>query len=363
MTSPGKQVDVYFRQIGLKAPQRSAAFWKRVEKQYGPEAVAFGDAVERREAGEAIDPYPLKSVSRKFSIDVTSQYDSNRYRSYLKWFIAEDFGSPKRILDIGCDNGILTSFYAQQFPDAQVIGIDSCAKSLLIAESIASDLGLANVRFEKLRFGADRDEKIGQEFDLITASTVFHDVVDISVPDLYFNVDELSAPNSGDIDLLSRVGSLLSDKGTLISLDRIGRPSQFWRWAQILQSANLFIDLNSSFIIFFKGPDGESEKMPITVGRRAEAESQLNYDDIIGFFVYPDVHEKPKRFCFEGNVAEAMFRSFPTKQLLRRVEIDYKDGSGQERLELYLAGPLAVLFNSSNRGHRSLNLGANVFLR
>jgi ubiquinone/menaquinone biosynthesis C-methylase UbiE len=92
--------------------------------------------------------YRAKNASWELSRDVTSQYAGRQYANYLSLFVAaKEPPTATRILDIGCDNGIATCFYASQFPDAEVVGIDRCAEGIACAKHLANALGLKNTTF------------------------------------------------------------------------------------------------------------------------------------------------------------------------------------------------------------------------
>jgi tRNA G46 methylase TrmB len=76
-------------------------------------------------------------------------------------------GSATHILDFGCGVGILTTFYARQFPDRQFVGLDRSAVSLAVAQQKARELGLANVCFHCV--DAETGPLSGR-YDLIIAS-------------------------------------------------------------------------------------------------------------------------------------------------------------------------------------------------
>ncbi|MBM4124421.1 MAG: methyltransferase domain-containing protein [Nitrospira sp.] len=54
------------------------------------------------------------------------------------------------VLDFGCGIGLLTTFYARQFPSLSFVGLDRSSASLAVAREKAGALGLANVRFDCL---------------------------------------------------------------------------------------------------------------------------------------------------------------------------------------------------------------------
>jgi SAM-dependent methyltransferase len=77
---------------------------------------------------------------------------SQRYDYYLAIGsrVADRIGDARSILDIGCGVGILTTFYARQYPDKKFVGIDRSAVSINRAQEQAKAFSLTNVRFECL---------------------------------------------------------------------------------------------------------------------------------------------------------------------------------------------------------------------
>ena len=77
---------------------------------------------------------------------------SQRYDYYLAIGsrVADRIGDARSILDIGCGVGILTTFYARQYPDKEFVGIDRSPVSIKRAQEQAKAFNLTNVRFECL---------------------------------------------------------------------------------------------------------------------------------------------------------------------------------------------------------------------
>ncbi len=75
---------------------------------------------------------------------------SQRYDYYVEIGprVASRIGDARSVLDFGCGVGILTTFYAGQFPDRAFLGIDRSPASIQMARCQAAALGLTNVRFE-----------------------------------------------------------------------------------------------------------------------------------------------------------------------------------------------------------------------
>jgi 2-polyprenyl-3-methyl-5-hydroxy-6-metoxy-1,4-benzoquinol methylase len=77
------------------------------------------------------------------------------------------------VLDVGCGCGRAVNRMARRWPRSRFLGIDLCADAVAAARAEASDLGLANARFE-VRDAADLSAR--ETFDLVTAFDAIHDL-------------------------------------------------------------------------------------------------------------------------------------------------------------------------------------------
>jgi SAM-dependent methyltransferase len=89
------------------------------------------------------------------------------YYDTVGWRVTARLGSAARVLDFGCGVGILTTFYARCFPDREFVGLDRSPASIAAAQLKARELGLTNVRFD--RVDAETEQLSGQ-YDLILAT-------------------------------------------------------------------------------------------------------------------------------------------------------------------------------------------------
>lgn len=94
---------------------------------------------------------------------------SQRYEYYreIGARVAACLHPAQTVLDAGCGVGILTTFYAQQYPQAEFVGIDRSPASIAVAQEQAGRLGLTNVRFECLDIEA---APLAGSYDLIVAT-------------------------------------------------------------------------------------------------------------------------------------------------------------------------------------------------
>ncbi len=84
--------------------------------------------------------------------------------------VAERVGEARRVLDVGCGVGILTTFYAQQSRQCSFTGIDRSPASVAAAQAQAAALGLSNVRFECLDLDRADLPEADASCDLIVAT-------------------------------------------------------------------------------------------------------------------------------------------------------------------------------------------------
>jgi len=76
------------------------------------------------------------------------------------------------VLDVGCGRGHAVNLMARAFPASRFVGYDLSTEAIAAAREEASDLGLANVRFEARDATRLPDENA---FDLVTAFDSIHD--------------------------------------------------------------------------------------------------------------------------------------------------------------------------------------------
>jgi SAM-dependent methyltransferase len=313
-------------------------------------------AIERRGLGESVDVYALKNSSLDLSLAIASQYWGDLYRNFLSWFVREQLPSPSTILDIGCESGILTCFYAQRFPSAEVVGIDRSKGAVQCATELANRLKLDNVSFVQ----SDLREYVGRasgKFDLITATLVFKEALpfpDFSMP----NFSQLWKPSEIHRDATAVLRDLLTDGGSIISVERCGSLRDLSWWAKLL-SGDVLLDWGKSHLLSFEF-NHEREVLPLLFGKKSNQIKPASDNDIIAFRSYADLEKKAPELVFDNEAAEAFLHALNPKEFVQGVQATYRDGSGIERMELWTAGPLVLTYIYSNRGYRRVCLRSKI---
>jgi len=200
--------------------------WQR-ETLSPAEITALHQRVEQKRSGSSVDEVSFYDAAAHPKI-LPALY-SQQYDYYLAIVprMADRIGEARSILDVGCGVGILTTFYARQYPDKTFVGIDRSPASIVRAQGQAKDLGLTNVQFECLDLDHTGPTRSS---DLILAT---HALVqaeqDPGIPSRNWNTFERARENQQQADFerrtgigsrLDRLSTLLSAQGRMIVFEK-----------------------------------------------------------------------------------------------------------------------------------------------
>ena len=124
--------------------------------------------IEQRHGGEQVD-YDIEFYDVLAHRDFVPVLYSQRFNYFLTIgsSVCSRIPPADRVLDFGCGVGILTLFYAQQYPDIEFLGIDRSSRSIEMACLEAKKRQLPNVRFEVSQVPQD---SISGIYDLILST-------------------------------------------------------------------------------------------------------------------------------------------------------------------------------------------------
>lgn len=285
-----KLIESYFRGVGMDADLDRKAFQQRLSAKHGRIADTIADAISAREEGEDVDVYALKNNTLALSIDVTAQYCRRMYEEFLVWFLRARFPKPQSLLDVGCDNGILTCFYATVYPEAEVVGIDRCEQGIGCARELAGRLNLANVRFVTRDLLNLDGVFPDQSFDLIVSTTVFHEVLEVPEDLSEISIDAITiGPDESDcVKVVTGLSQLLREEtGHWLSMERWPDASSLAWWIRLLNQAGLSVTADQSRLLTFCTVDGEQESLPILVATRQRHPTVDSGEPMLAFRMYP----------------------------------------------------------------------------
>lgn len=124
--------------------------------------------VEQRQGGANeradIQFYDLLATPSFLPILYSQRFD---YFRQIGLLLSPRLSSAKHVLDFGCGVGILTCFFAQQYPEIQFIGIDRSTQSIEMAQDEANKRHLSNLKF---RVSKNSDFLHGDLYDCILST-------------------------------------------------------------------------------------------------------------------------------------------------------------------------------------------------
>lgn len=362
--------DQIFHKMGVRGKINMEKFWRKTISEIGQDANNLYECIQSRSSGVASDPYPLKNKSLPLANAVASQYDSSRIKSFIIWLLNEGIALEGRVLEVGCDNGILTCALASKFPSASFVGIDPCPEAINLARKRAVLLGLANCEFRVADAGAYAEEVTGIKFAVVMAMHVAHEVLSggmiapdfelMSSPEPDFSLydhDKNLLEVDTKISFLESLNGLLEEDGVLISIDRWGAAIQLLKWIRFAERSGLRIDLNSSTVLEVEAD--EKEYFPLTVFRRRSG-GRVDIADALALSTVRRFPNKGVIHVLHGS-AELLFNGLVAADLFA-VDFKYINGSGTLRIRFGVAQGVGYIYQSTSRGYRELLLFPSVCL-
>ena len=264
----------FIADVELLDPLPRAAFEESLVNRFGTIGEAYLAAQSSHDGW-----YPAKAVSLDLALAVNSQAMGDRHEAFLSWFVGANLPTVKRVLDVGCDIGVLTCYYARFFPDAEVIGIDRCPESIACAKQLAAKLQLSNVQFHVADVLNLPQPLAGQTFDLVVSQFVTHEIASPFHRAIRSVEQAMSEPLNPDLLVYAQTLSsvLAARTGTLVTFERIIDPATLAEWSQALSRAG--IGIGSAGLLASREWDEPEGSSPLLVGIKDQADV-LGPDDI-----------------------------------------------------------------------------------
>jgi hypothetical protein len=352
-------VENYFKSIGVRNPKSDAVYVKQGRKRFGKPFEDLTYVMGARADGAAIDPYELKNSSLELSLYVGEHHASLVWREFASWLVRANIDGASQVLDLGCENGVLTCFYGSLRPDAKVVGVERCGAAVAAARKLATSLGLSNVSFEHADIQNYLARSAGR-FPIIMATLAMHEILKRAGAREPFQwegeCERIEAVVLTDADLyaietLKAVGGVLTEDGLFISLDRSPTSASMWWYAQCLEQAGMKVSLNRSYLIEGDRPS-QAERFPLTVGRGSEP--RTTPEEIVSLSSFKKL--AATKMSFQDDLADVMVRSFGPTEVMFEAVCTFLNGSGVRTLRLLKTPTLLVLHDFTNHGFQAASL-------
>lgn len=99
----------YFEKLDIKPATSYNQFWSIIEKNHGKKTRKKLEKIVNvrvEGSGNGKELYDIKNSNLELSLDF-ARFSADLYRKYFDWIINQQDILPKKVLDIGCDNGIV----------------------------------------------------------------------------------------------------------------------------------------------------------------------------------------------------------------------------------------------------------------
>ncbi|MBU5335495.1 class I SAM-dependent methyltransferase [Intestinibacter bartlettii] len=347
-------IEEYFDKIGLKEENDRDEFFKKIDEKHKVNLTQNLDlAVSLRKDNGSGKIYNIKNKDLETSMDFAGYYH-DLYRQFFTWIMKGENLDGKKILDLGCDNGITTCFVAGLYPNAQIVAVDKCKKGIKCAEEIAQKLELKNVRFESV--DAKKVDKFFKEekFDVVLSNRSMLEITNLPKLKSFWSIDEVEdsimVANSV-VKFFKSVEKVMADDAKLITFERLEGVEEILNFVKSMRESGLYIDTDSMCKIQFKELN-DVEQMPLIVFDKTERRE-------IGFYEFIEIYSKLPILNKQTDVEDEFkieldFKALGKKELVYGTQIDYKTGVGSERREVWQVGDKFVSYKYSNVGRREL---------
>ena len=139
----------YLQSWGLREFHNEVAYYDWQRNNLSAQSLQELQAlVERRQGGEHEEAdtafYDLLALPSFLSILYSQRFD---YFRQIGLLLFPRLSPAEQILDFGCGVGILTCFFAEQYPEIQFVGLDRSSQSIDVARGEAKKRQLSNVQF------------------------------------------------------------------------------------------------------------------------------------------------------------------------------------------------------------------------
>jgi SAM-dependent methyltransferase len=337
-----------------------AVFARKGRKRFGGAFDEVISVIAQRAAGNKIDPYDLKNESLDLSLYVGEYYNSETWRAFAQWLVREQLPTPERVLDLGCENGVVSCLLATLWPKSQIVGLDRSGPGISAARELATRLGRTNVTFEQSDDAQQFLARNPNTFSTIVASLVMHELLESPNARQPFHWNEryialedirLSHADEYAVSMLERVRKSLVQNGLLISLDRSPTSATSWWYAQCLEQAGMRVSLRHSHKMEVKNAYG-CEKFPITVAvNAAQGWPRTTADELLSLISFPEL--SALSFTLKEDVADLFIRSLGHTEIMFEAAANYVDKSGIRTIRLLKTATMLVLHDFTNRGYQT----------
>ena len=141
-----------------------------------------------------------------------------------------------RILEVGCDCGIIACFLAKRFPEAQITGVDRCGESVAAAKELAERLKLRNAEFL-----SGTPETLSSGFDAVVSLRTMHENCAVADEETLTPEEYERACTGALKGYAGALAALLVPGGHLFTVERADTEELLRAWQAALAGAGITV--------------------------------------------------------------------------------------------------------------------------
>jgi SAM-dependent methyltransferase len=363
-----KAVADHLASWGLRRFDSGSAYdqWQRTSLKPDELATLLRLSEQRRAPGAgAADEtafYDYAATAQVLPVLYSQRYD---YYATVGPAVAERIGPAGSVLDVGCGIGVLTTFYARQFPRCSFRGVDRSQASIAVAREHAAALGLTNVRFDCL--DVDRASPPGSYDRLVATQALLQTEKDQGLPSLSWRTFERGKDQAAQADFERRTGlagrldklcEVLAQDGRLIVCEKtrhLARRVPFQRAFAARRLALLEPPLPIRYAIVEEGTDDGPLYVIGRSGTVAWDESPEPAGESVDLAALKRRQANPDEPLYENHQtsAQQVWASLPDRLILQETTRQEPDGR-QVHLELGESQGLTYLYCANTFDQRQL---------
>ena len=237
--SSGKELSVgekHVKRLGIRAINSQDRLEKEGSRIFGN---GFLDIVHRIQRDSNSPDYDVKNSDYDIAMFYSGAYDYHIIVKACDWISEHKECFGKKILEIGCDCGFMTTFLATQFPDCHIVSIDREKNGLEIAKKNCEKFGVTNVEFIQSDLMDLEYGKFDTVFSMRTLSVnIYPKIKD----DKDWHQIQYSDRFSVALENFSaKLSSMINENGTFVSIERLWADFTLLGWIKAQKNAGLSV--------------------------------------------------------------------------------------------------------------------------
>lgn len=265
---------MYVQKLGVHPAKRMQDFVKVFERKYGYQASYdyLGTLDVLIDEGKIEEKYEFKNKDFEKSILYTGMFDAEFIRKVANWITQNKMFFGNKILDVGCDCGIMSCFLASVLPDSEITSIDKGTNAIVVARQLAEKMKLSNITFLQDNV---KTADLGVFDTVISMRTLQENREECANPACW-NIEEMCAHIRTEIvEYIKRLSELAGDAGNLIMIERSDIDPFFL--AQLLElNENGRQIIKDTYQHIITDEVGEESHFQAGVYKRSEKQSKEN---------------------------------------------------------------------------------------